>query len=687
MSPPDSRREALYAETLARAVQLHQGGHRAHARALYEGAMALAPEHPDPPQLLGLLAAEEGDHARAIALLELSLGLEPRQVWTLINLGNVYVETGRPALALEYFGRALSIDPAHVPALTGRSVALAATGRLEEALQSADEAVAAAPADTGALISRGEALVKLRRLTDATDSFRAATDRDPGHALAWLRLGSAAFEAGERALAREAFARAAAIDPSSQPAAVGCLQSTLTPVARTTAEYRTAGDEFATALTRFERWVEGVALPTGVERLGGPQMFYLAYRDEPVEQALSRFGRGVAAQLERWRVTRGIVTRSVRAGTGAGRVGIVTSHLREHSVYDVITSGLLAALAQAGMEVRLYSLSTEADDQTGYATLRVERCVQGLRGIDGWARAISDDDNDLLLYPEVGMDDLTLKLAAMRLAPVQAVAWGHPVTTGLPTMDYFLSAEAFEPVDGDRHYSESLIRLPNLGCTLQAGTLISPGAPSAPVHLPSLGISDEGAVFVCPGTPFKYLPQHDDVLVEIAARTGRCQIVLFELAQRPEMSVQLFERIARAFSARGMDWTDYLRLLPWQPKASFRSLCQQATAVLDTIGFSGFNTAVHALQAGAPLVAYAGARMRGRLGSGTLEHVGLAELASDSPLAYVELAVRLAADGAYAAQKRAKVAASVNALYGDRSVIDSLAEFAATAVHRARRGG
>lgn len=687
MSPPDPRRDALYAETIGRAVQLHQGGHRAHARALYEGAMALAPDHPDPPQLLGVLAAEEGDHARAIALFELSLRLEPRQAWTLINLGNVYVETGRPDLGLAYFGRALSIDPAHVPALIGRSVALAATGRLEEALHSADEAVAAAPADAGALISRGEALVNLRRLTDATDCFRAATERDPQHARAWLRLGSAAFEAGDRALAREAFARAAAIDPASQSAAVGCLQSTLTPVARTATGYQSAGEEFAVALVQFERWVERTALPTGVEQLGGPQLFYLAYRDEPVEHALGRFGRGVSAQLGHWRSARGIVARSVRAGTGQGRVGIVTAHLREHSVYDVITSGLLAALTQAGMDVRLYSLSTEADDQTGYAALRVQRCVKGLRGIDGWARAISDDDNDLLVYPEVGMDDLTLKLAAMRLAPVQAVAWGHPVTTGLPTMDYFLSGAAFEPADGERHYSESLVRLPNLGCMLQAGTLISPGAPAPPVHLPSLGISDEGAVFICPGTPFKYLPQHDDVLVEIAARTGRCQIVLFELAQRPEMSVQLFERIARAFTARGMDWTEYLRLLPWQPKTAFRSLCQQATAVLDTIGFSGFNTVVHALQAGTPLVACAGSRMRGRLGSGTLEYLGLAELVADSLPAYAELAVRLAADAAYAAQIRPKVAASVNALYGDRSVIDSLADFATTAVRRARQGG
>ena len=38
------------------------------------------------------------------------------------------------------------------------------------------------------------------------------------------------------------------------------------------------------------------------------------------------------------------------------------------------------------------------------------------------------------------MDPVAARLAAQRLAPVQCVAWGQPETTGMPTMDYFLSA-------------------------------------------------------------------------------------------------------------------------------------------------------------------------------------------------------------------------------------------------------
>ena len=67
------------------------------------------------------------------------------------------------------------------------------------------------------------------------------------------------------------------------------------------------------------------------------------------------------------------------------------------------------------------------------------------------------------MYPEIGMNAPTMQMAALRLAPVQCTAWGHPVTTGLPTIDYFLSSELMEAENAQDHYSEKLIRLPNIG--------------------------------------------------------------------------------------------------------------------------------------------------------------------------------------------------------------------------------
>src|SRR5208337_3284996 len=69
---------------------------------------------------------------------------------------------------------------------------------------------------------------------------------------------------------------------------------------------------------------------------------------------------------------------------------------------------------------------------------------------------------DVLFYTDVVMNPLVNTLAYSRLAPVQCVTWGHPETTALATMDYFLSSELFETEDADRHYTEKLVRLATL---------------------------------------------------------------------------------------------------------------------------------------------------------------------------------------------------------------------------------
>lgn len=51
---------------------------------------------------------------------------------------------------------------------------------------------------------------------------------------------------------------------------------------------------------------------------------------------------------------------------------------------------------------------------------------------------------DVLVYGDVGMDALTTGLAHSRLSPVQVAFWGHPGTTGLSTMDYFITSDLFE---------------------------------------------------------------------------------------------------------------------------------------------------------------------------------------------------------------------------------------------------
>lgn len=50
---------------------------------------------------------------------------------------------------------------------------------------------------------------------------------------------------------------------------------------------------------------------------------------------------------------------------------------------------------------------------------------------------------DIAVYPELGMDAWTVFLSHHRFAPIQCVFWGHPITTGNPVIDYFVSSERY----------------------------------------------------------------------------------------------------------------------------------------------------------------------------------------------------------------------------------------------------
>src|SRR6185436_15263966 len=110
---------------------------------------------------------------------------------------------------------------------------------------------------------------------------------------------------------------------------------------------------------------------------------------------------------------------------------------------------------------------------------------------ENWARFIHGSRMDVLIYPEIGMDPATAKLACLRLAPVQATSWGQPQTSGLPTMDYYLSAQALELP-------------PGTSCWLPHAADAAPGARQPAPDLPAAEV-----LLLCPGTPFKYAAAHD----------------------------------------------------------------------------------------------------------------------------------------------------------------------------------
>ena len=399
------------------------------------------------------------------------------------------------------------------------------------------------------------------------------------------------------------------------------------------------------------------------------QPFYLAYQDVPNRELLAEYGELCAGQMERWQSRAGLAPPAKRSRGGKPRIGIVSAHIYDHSVWGALIRGWVERFA-ARNELHIFHLGLGDDAETAFARKRAAQFHAGVRPFDQWASLIHAARLDLVIYPEIGMDATTAKLASMRLAPVQAASWGHPETTGLPTIDYYLSAEGLEPAGAQANYTEKLIALPNLGCWCLP-TKEESG------RFTGLEPSQDELLLLCPGTAFKYAPQHDRVLAEIARRVPSSRLVFFR--SRPEpLAEKLRERLRDAFRRAGVDFERHVAFIPWQTRGAFHALLKRADLCLDTIGFSGFNTAVQALQCGLPIVAHEGRFLRGRLASGPLRHLGLDELVAPSEEAYVELATALAADAGRRQALRRRIESARGRLFRDPAPLDALEQFVKT---------
>jgi predicted O-linked N-acetylglucosamine transferase (SPINDLY family) len=357
-------------------------------------------------------------------------------------------------------------------------------------------------------------------------------------------------------------------------------------------------------------------------------------------------------------------------------VGIVSAHLRNHSVWNAIIQGWFRHMDANRFELCGFHLRNKVDEKTLFAESKAAHFYFGRRPLDEWVQLILARTPDVVIYPEIGLDPMTVKLASLRLAPVQVATWGHPETTGLPTIDYYLSAADFEPVDAQLNYTEQLVLLPHLGCAYEP-RLIDATDPD----LSALGISAQLPILLCPGSAFKYGPEHDRVLTEIGRELGACQFIFFS-SRRPEQVEKLRQRLSMAFARSGMPPVEYLVFVPWLAPPLFYGLMKRASLYLDTIGFSGFNTAIQAVECGLPIVTREGKFMRGRFASGILKRIGLPDLVASSEAEYVEVAVRLVKDHQLRSMVRERMALSRHLLYHDIEVIRAMENFLAAAVPR-----
>jgi protein O-GlcNAc transferase len=358
------------------------------------------------------------------------------------------------------------------------------------------------------------------------------------------------------------------------------------------------------------------------------------------------------------------------------RIGIVSSSFGWHSVSRVWRE-LLLALDRTHLELIGFNIDSIEDASTAQWRQRCDAFIEPQGGLQQWHAVLSQADIDVLIFLDLGPNPVVQALATQRYAPVQCTTWAHPVTSGLASIDYFLSSDLMEPENGAMHYSEQLIRLPGLACAYR------PDAPEPNASEPRNTDPDRAVRYLCVQTPFKCLPVHDALFARVLAQTGDAMLTLSHGAQEC-VSAAMHDRLAPVLQAHSID-AQRLRVQARMPYAQYVAELQRSDVMLDTLNFSGCLTSLDALSVGLPIVTLPGETMRSRQTAAMLRLLDLPELIARDQDDYVRIAVELGRNSGWRESLRRRIGERRDRLFDTAQSVSGLESFLRSAQPAARQ--
>jgi protein O-GlcNAc transferase len=655
-----------------------------------------SPQQPELWNELGITHAKQSQWREAIQALERALALRPGYAIAWQNLGRVWQMTNQPAQAELALLRAVLFsggDPSAILQLaelykSGGKTALAVAtlrGALERH-RSATPNDAPGPLPGSLELHREliALLIESNDLATATTAVATAIQQHPQAAPLYELRGQIERLSSQDISAGVSYAEALRLDPH--------LTSALANQAHWLADQgdcERARDSYARALVQTEdfriRVARATALPAIPESVATidfvrdrlarelselshsgarvetlrdamPNLFYLAYHgrnDRSFHESLGKLG-----------TLRNTPPSGPRA-PGKPRIGVVSRFLRDHTI-GRLNIGWLERLPKDLFDLHLFAIGPTDDDLARRYRALSPKWFGLPMQLASIAKTIADQKLDLLLHLDIGMEPSTLSLAFSRLARRQAVTWGHPVTTGLPTIDDFISAKTAEPDEAEAHYTERLVRFPTLGVCYERPVKISDQRAAKVAARTELGLPPQQLLLTCPQTLFKFHPEFDLALEEICTRLPTARLLLIE-GKFPTWRARLEARWQQAAPAA-------LRaalFLPPLPRARYLSLLTASDIVLDPFHFSGGNSSYEVLGVGTPLVTLPGDLLRGRLTLAMYRQMGFERLVASSPGQYVELACQLAANPDFHSLCEQEIAQRSHLLFNDQAAVEA----------------
>ena len=608
--------------TLAQALALHREGRLAEAEASYRQILMAVPEHGESLHLLGVIALQAGRPDAAVDLISRALA-GGGSVEMLFHLASAQRSLGDLEAARVSASRAIGLQGKHAPSLDLLGQILLTLGYARQAEDLFRAAMAADPSWAEPGNRLGHLLKDSGRLQEAIAILRTVVGQHPGYVEAHNNLGVAFYEYGRLGEAIAAFETTLRLAPD-----LPHVHNNIGNVFQALGEMGRAADHYRRTLKGFD-----------------PRQTDVTARVLSNLLMCAQYTPGVTAatlfDLHReWQIKIG----SMHAGRQASlvpnrdperrlRLGFVSPHWGLHPV-TYLTAAAMPHFDRNAFEVIWYLDIMRPEPGAGWDTVPADRVVETA----GWSDAqilerLRADQIDIAFDLAGHSGQNRLIAFAERVAPLQ-IAWaGYPGTTGLVEMDYLLSDRWQVRPGEESWYSEAILRMPN-GYIVYAPPQTAPAVGSSPYRRNGF------ITFGCFNNPGKINAPLAALWAQILKAVPDSRLLLkYRWIDDPLSRA----RLEALFAAEGID-SGRLTFEGISPQVAMMARYNDVDIALDCQPFGGGVTTLEALWMGVPVMALNGETAAGRHAYCHLMAAGFPELTAETPEAWVQNTVELAAN-------------------------------------------
>ena len=206
---------------------------------------------------------------------------------------------------------------------------------------------------------------------------------------------------------------------------------------------------------------------------------------------------------------------------------------------------------------------------------------------------------DIIFFPDIGMSSEFYYLSFIRFAKTQITSWGHPITTGNDSIDYFLSSKLLETENSQKKFSEKLILSDYLPMYFYK--------PKIQKKLLDDQMIKKN-VYFCSQNLMKFHPHFDEIIAKILSKDKKAKILFIK-----DKSEILSKKIIDRFKKNSLIDFDRINFLGKMSVEEYINLCGSSSVLLDTLYFGAGNSFHESMFYGTPTVSMPTENLKSRI--------------------------------------------------------------------------